>query len=156
MVRRKSRRSPIKSSKSNTNIPVATKIFLEASAANPKSAFARLSPTNRLLAVAGVGCLFLCFVLAEEYSDSGVTRHRTPSGTPGLPLLLSSPNRSLAVTGQLVIPSLHAAQQLDDVFVSSHLPQRSPAIVVFGAHVGAFSDKMLYDVYIAFAGGLAQ
>jgi len=48
-----------------------------------------LSHTNRLPPVAGREWLFLCSVHAEECRVWDVTRHRTPSGSPDLPLHLS-------------------------------------------------------------------
>jgi len=40
--------------------------------------------------------------------------------------------------------------------MSSRPPQRSPAIVVFGVHIGAFGNKKLYHLYMAFFGCTMQ
>lgn len=60
-----------------------------------------LSPTQTdLPAVAGRQWLLSGSVLAEKHSDGGVTLHKTPSGSPCLPLHLSYTNRLPAVPGR--------------------------------------------------------
>jgi hypothetical protein len=123
----------------------------------------RLPHTNRLPAVAGragyssAPCLhsnsiFLGSVLAEEYSDCGVTRHRTPSGSPGLPALPhETASRQSRVGGRLIILSRHACGVIREVRChstqtpsgSSGLPlylsrtNRLPAVAGWGGGVRA-------------------